>query len=154
VKLLGSALITASKGNFRQPLWLMNPATALSLALTPASGVQQLPFRDEISRGTFMGYPIVQSTVVAAGTVVLMDCADFASVTGDDPRFEISDQAVLHMEDTTPLAIGTPGTPPTVAAPARSLWQTDTIGIRLVMPMNWTMRRTGMVQHIDAVSWQ
>jgi hypothetical protein len=83
-----------------------------------------------------------------------MDCADFASVTGDDPRFEISDQAVLHLEDTAPLQIGTPGTPPTVAAPTRSLWQTDTIGLRLVMPMNWTMRRTGMVQHIDAVSWQ
>ena len=154
VKLLGNALITASRGNFRQPLWLMNPGTALSLALTPASGVQQLPFRDEVSRGTFMGYPIVQSTTVTAGTVVLMDCADFASVTGDDPRFEISDQAVLHMEDTAPLQIGTPGTPPTVAAPTRSLWQTDTIGLRLIMPMNWTVRRSGMVQHIDAVSWQ
>ena len=27
------------------------------------------------------------------------------SVTGDDPRFDVSDQATLHFEDTTPLNI-------------------------------------------------
>jgi hypothetical protein len=57
------------------------------------------------------------------------------------------------MEDTTPLAIGTAGTPATVAAPTRSFWQTDTLGIRMIMQMNWALRRTGMVQYITGVTW-
>jgi hypothetical protein len=82
-----------------------------------------------------------------------MDAADYASVTEAAPRFDVSDQAVLHMEDTTPLAISSPGTPPTVAAPSRSLWQTDTIGVRMILPMNWLLRRTGMVQFMTGMTW-
>jgi HK97 family phage major capsid protein len=154
IKLLTDALITATRGNFRAPAWLMSPALAISLALTPTTGAQALPFREEVARGFLMGIPIIQSTTVPAGWMGILDCADFASVTGDDPRFEVSDQAVLHMEDTTPLAIGTPGSPPTVAAPARSLWQTDTIGLRMIMPMNWVLRRAQSVALIQGVTWQ
>jgi HK97 family phage prohead protease len=154
VKALTNALIVATRGNFRQPVWIMSPALALSASLTPTTGAQALPFREEVSRGFLMGIPIIESTTVPAGMLIIVDAADFAAVTGDDPRFEVSDQAVLHMEDTTPLAIGTPGTPPTVAAPTRSLWQTDTIGLRMIMPMNWTMRRPTSVAYTTAVTWQ
>jgi hypothetical protein len=54
--------------------------------------------------------------------VLLLDAFDFVSVTGDDPRFDVSDQAVLHMEDTNPQAIGVSGS---ATVPIRSLWQTD-----------------------------
>src|SRR5204863_366579 len=63
------------------------------------------------------------------------------------------DQAVLHMEDTTPLAIGTVGAPNTVAAPVRSLWQTDSIGIRMLLDINWAIVRTAVVSVRTAVSW-
>jgi hypothetical protein len=106
-----------------------------------------------VSRGTLLGYPIIQSTTVPQDTMVLVDAADFITATGDDVRFDVSDQAVLHMEDTAPLAIGTPGTPPTVAAPARSLWQTDSIGIRMILPMNWAFRRSGMVAYTSGMTW-
>jgi HK97 family phage prohead protease/HK97 family phage major capsid protein len=152
-KLLTNALITATRGNLRSPVWIMSPALALSLSLTPTTGAQALPFKEEVGRGTFMGIPIIQSTNVTATTLILMDAADFASASGEDPRFEVSDQAVLHMEDTTPLAIGSAGTPNVVAAPTRSLWQTDTIGIRMILPLNWVMRRTGSVQVVNTVSW-
>jgi hypothetical protein len=85
--------------------------------------------------------------------VIIVDAADFASLTGDDARFEMSDQATLHMEDTTPLAIGTPGTPPTVAAPARSMFQTDSIALRMILPLNWIMRRAGLVGWVTGVTW-
>jgi hypothetical protein len=84
--------------------------------------------------------------------MVLMDCHDFASVMEVAPRFDVSDQAVLHMEDTTPLAIAS-GSPGTVASPTRSLWQTDTIGIRMIMPLNWLLRRAGMVQYMTGMTW-
>jgi HK97 family phage major capsid protein len=152
LKALTNALNAATFGNIRDPVWLMQPqaATSASLAMTTTGDT---PYRDEIARGTLLTYPIIKSTVVPAATLILMDAADYASVTEAAPRFDVSDQAVLHMDDTTPLAIGTPGTPPVVAAPARSLWQTDTIGVRMILPMNWLLRRAGMVQFMTGMTW-
>ena len=152
LKLLVGALITSTNGNLRQPVWIMNPVQALSIALTQNAG-GDFPFSAEMSRGTLQGYPVLQSSTVAAGTVFLIDAADFFSATGDEPRFDVSDQATLHMEDTSPTAIGTAGSPNVVAAPVRSLWQTDTIGLRMIMDLNWAMRRAGAVAWVSSVTW-
>jgi len=90
---------------------------------------------------------------VPVGTVICMDAGDFVSVSGDNPRFEVSDTATLHMEDTTPLNIGTAGSPATVAAPVQSMFQTDTLALRMILPMNWAMRRTSMVTWVASVTW-
>lgn len=149
--MLGS-LITATAGNVRTPVWIMNPIQAIALTLTQSAG-GDFPFKAEVNGNRFLGYPLIQSTLVTAGTVILLDAADFFSAAGDEPRIDVSDQAVLHMEDTTPLPIGTVGSPNTVAAPTRSLWQTDCIGIRLILDVNWAFRRTGMVVTRTAVTW-
>src|SRR3954462_5919046 len=47
----------------------------------------------------------------------------------------VSDQAVLHMEDTAPAQLSTVATPNAVAAPIRSLFQTEPDG--LVNPLNY-----------------
>lgn len=152
IKLMVGELLTATSGNIRSPVWIMNPAQALSASLTQNAG-GDFPFAAEISGMRFRGYPLIVSPTVTAGKVILLDAADFVSVTGDEPRFDVSDQATLHMEDTTPTAIGTAGTPNVVAAPVRSLWQTDTIGLRMILPMNWGFTRTGAVSVADAVTW-
>jgi hypothetical protein len=95
---------------------------------------------------------VIVSSTVPAGVVIALDAADFFSATGDDPRFDVSDQATLHMEDTTPLAIGTAGAPPTVAAPVQSMFQTDTLALRMILPMSWAMRRAVQVER-TAVTW-
>lgn len=148
------ALITNTRGNLRSPTWIMNPADSLAVSLAPAiAGGGEFPFMDEVSGGSLMGYSLITSSTCPVDTMFLIDAADFVTATGDTPRFDVSDQAVLHMEDTTPLQIATSGTPPTVAAPARSLWQTDTIGIRMIMDLNWAMRRTGSVVWTDTMTW-
>ena len=43
--------------------------------------------------------------------------------------------------------------PNTVAAPMRSLFQTDAVAIRMTLFVSWVMRRTGMVQTIASVTW-
>lgn len=149
---LSGALITATNGNLRTPVWLMNPGVANKIALmTNAMGV--FPFRDEINQGRLNRWPVIESGTVPIDMLILIDAADFASVTGDDPRFDVSDQATIHMEDTTPLAISTPGAPNVVAAPVRSLWQTDSLGIRMILPMNWALRRAGVVAWTQPISW-
>jgi HK97 family phage major capsid protein/HK97 family phage prohead protease len=152
VKALIGALITGTNGQLRKPVWVMNPAQALALSLiTNTNGA--FVFREEIGNNRFQGYPVVQSSTVTAATVLLIDAADFFTATGDAPNFVASDQATLHMDDTTPLALSTTGAPNVVAAPIRSLFQTDSLAIRMTLDMNWSMRRTGTVAYTAVVTW-
>jgi HK97 family phage major capsid protein/HK97 family phage prohead protease len=152
VKLLAGSLITGSNGHLRDPVWIMNPIQVLSIQFqTNATG--QFIFQDEIAQGRFRGYPLYQSTTVPSGTVLLLDAADFFSATGDAPVFNASDTATLHMDDTTPLALSATGAPNTVAAPIRSLYQTDSLAIRMTWDLNWAMRRTGVVAFVSSVTW-
>jgi hypothetical protein len=40
-----------------------------------------------------------------------------------------------------------------IAHPVRSLWQTATVGVRLLWDLTWTQRRPGAVFTITAVKW-
>jgi HK97 family phage prohead protease len=152
IKALLGALIVSTYGNVRNLVWLMNPADALSASLVTAANTGIFPFKDEIGRGTLNNIPIIDSSTVPSKTVILADAADFVVMQGDNMRFEISDQATLHMEDTTPLDLVS-GSPGTVASPQRSLFQTDSLALRLVFPINWSFRRTGMVAWTQNVTW-
>jgi HK97 family phage major capsid protein/HK97 family phage prohead protease len=149
IKQVSGALLTATAGHIRMPVWLMNPQQTNSIMLTAMPGMSAFPFRDEVARGQLQGWPIIDSGTVPLGEVIAVDAADFVSVTGEGPRFELSDQATLHMEDTAPLPI-VGGTP---ADPVRSLWQTDSLALRLIMPLNWTIRRPGVVAAVTGVTW-
>jgi HK97 family phage major capsid protein/HK97 family phage prohead protease len=154
VKLLYAALQTATLGNVRNPVFLMPPALALALSLTVApNGTFAFPSVTP-DGGSLANIPIIVSPNVTADTLFLLDAADFVTASGG-VRVDLSDSATLHMEDTTPTAIGTTGTPNAVAAPVRSLYQTDTLAIRMIMPLNWAWRRTAvMVAYITGVTWK
>jgi HK97 family phage major capsid protein len=152
---LTSALITGTNGNLRSPVWIMNPADVLAASLLPATaGGGEFPFKTELAGGTLQGYPIIQSSNVAADMMFLVDAADFVSVTGDTPRFDVSDTATVHQEDTTPLQISTGAQGSGVlATPVRSLWQTDCIGVRMLLDLNWGLRRTGVIAWTQTMTW-
>lgn len=153
LKALIGALTVGTYGNIRAPAWLMNPADVLSLTLVSATGTGIFPFKEEVSNGNLLTVPIIDSGTVPAKTVILVDAADFVVVGGEAPRFEISDQATLHMEDTAPADLVGAGSPGTVAAPQRSLFQTDSMALRMIMPLNWVQRRAGTVAWTQAVTW-
>jgi hypothetical protein len=44
-------------------------------------------------------------------------------------------------------------TPNTVAAPVRSLFQTDSLALRMIMQCNWTLRRTGTLAWTQSITW-
>lgn len=126
---------------------LMNPAQGLALAMMPGpDGVI----------GSFMGairdrVTFLESTTVPAGRLIALRASDFATALGDAPEFDVSEQATVHMEDTTPLEIVSAAG--TVADPTRSFFQTATIGVRMLMDVSWKMRRSGMVQWVDTTTW-
>lgn len=153
LKQVSGALIASTLGNIRAPTWLMNPGDINSgkFIVAPASG--EFPWRDELAAGTLNGWPVIDSGTVPLHTMVAVDAADFVTTGGDGPRFDVSDVATLHEEDTNPQPLAAAGTPAVVAAPMRSLFQTDSIGLRMIQELNWLMRRTGMVAWVQNVTW-
>ena len=149
---LVGAISTATYGNVRNLTWLANQTDMLRASLLTAANTGIFPFRDEIRGGTLNTIPIIDSATVPAKTLILVDAADFVVVGGGAPRMEISDQATLHMEDTTPLDLVS-GSPGTAASPQRSLFQTDSLALRMVLPLNWTQRRAGTVAWTQNVTW-
>lgn len=126
---------------------IMNPAQSLAIAMMDGPDNNPNWFNAIRERVT-----IVESTNATAARLIAIRNSDLATAMGDMPEFDISEQATIHMEDTTPLEIVS-GTGPTTADPVRSLWQTNSIGIRMMMDVSWVMGRTGMVQWINGTSY-
>jgi HK97 family phage major capsid protein len=150
LKALIAAIVAAGGG--RSIAIIINPAQALSLGFAQTTTGDFL-FTDRAEAGSKFGVRFIVSATCPAGRVIAVDTADFATAQGDAPRFAVSTDATLHEEDTTPLALGTTGSPNVVAAPMRSLFQTDAVAIRMSLYVSWVMRRAGMVQTIAAVTW-
>jgi HK97 family phage major capsid protein len=146
-----NSISTATYGNVRNLAWLANQTDMLRASLLSAPNTGIFPFADQIRAGNLNGVPIIDSATVPAKTLILVDAADFVVVGGEAPRMELSDQATLHFEDTNPqdLVIS----PSTVAAPQKSLFQTDSIALRMVLPLNWVQRRAGTVAWTQNVTW-
>jgi HK97 family phage major capsid protein len=126
---------------------IMNPAQGLSISMMDGPANNANWFSSIANRVT-----IVESTYATANRLIAIRNSDFATALGDAPEFDVSEQATIHMEDTTPLEIVS-GTGPTTADPVRSLWQTASIGVRMIMDVSWKMRRSGMVAWIDTTSY-
>jgi HK97 family phage major capsid protein len=131
----------------RDLVLVMNPAQARRLRMQPG------PDGTFGWAGTIMDeFAVMSSTSITAGTVIMLDAADFLTAAGDTPEFDVSESAVLHMEDTTPLEIVS-GTGPTTADPVRSMFQTATMALRMLLDITWAMPRTGMIQYTTGVTW-
>ena len=145
------AALTAQNGG-RKVAILMNPAQGMALGFAQTTTGDFL-FTDRQQAGSKFGASFIVSNTVPAARVIAIDAEDFASATGDVPKFAVSTDATLHEEDTTPLALGTTGSPNVVAAPMRSLFQTDAVAVRMTLYVAWAMRRQVMVQTISPVIW-
>ena len=101
------------------------------------------------------GNPIyeVLACGLAGGVVVAVASNALVSAVDPVPRIDVSRAAVLHMEDVSPLQISAERTPPTVAAPVRSLFQTDTIALRLRLEVSWALRNAGGLAWMQNVIW-
>lgn len=123
---------------------IMNPAQGLAISMMDGPANNANWFANVENRVT-----IVESENATANRLIAVRTEDLATAMGA-PEFEVSTQAVVHMEDTTPLALHDGSTP---ADPVRSFFQTDSMGVRMVLDVNWKMVRSGMVAWIDTTSY-
>jgi HK97 family phage major capsid protein len=131
-----------------RPAWVMHPSVAWSLQMmTTAIGQPAFP---ELANGTLVGIPVYSSVTVPADLIFLIDCAEIVFAY-EGPRFAASDQATLHMADpASPLSAA--GTPNEVAAPMRSLFQSDSMALRTIWHLTWDQMRDGAVVLINDVA--
>lgn len=151
-KALYGGLLTLTNGNVRNPVLIVNPMQTLAISLIqpPNAATTLFPFMTMIDAGKLLKVGLIESSTVPIGVAIMVDAADFTTAGTEGPRLEISDQATLHMEDTAPQDIVSGSAVP--ASPVKSMWQTDSLALRLIMMMNWIMRRP-VVAHMSGVQW-
>ena len=150
IKTLTNDILGVTAGQIRSPVWLMSPASKLSLGLVQAAAGGAFPFKDEIANNRLQGYPVIVSNSVG-DYVYLIDAADFVVASGA-PRFDVSDQAVITYEDTTPVDLVVNGALQ-ASSLTKSLWQTDTMAVRMIWDITWAFRRANMVRWVTPVAW-
>jgi hypothetical protein len=91
---------------------------------------------------------VMASAALTAGTVIAVASRAFVSIF-ETPRIDTAFEALVH-EDTAATAISTAGA---IAAPTRSLFQTNSVGLRMITPCSWALRATGAVAWVQSVNW-
>ena len=161
-----------------RPVLLMNNQTRLSVAMLQSS-LSEFLYRDEIAQGRLLGMEVVSSDHVPAGVVMMVD-ADALVTAFDAPTFDVSDVATVteaNPDTTAPTQASTGAADAKCTAgqvepdngqhvthdgvarvagagyTARSLWQTYSVGIRMIAPTSWAMLRPNSLVERTAVTW-
>jgi hypothetical protein len=121
--------------------YIVSPARAVNIALHSGYPTSDIRLID-----------VVPSATIPDNEMVCVAADAFVSATAGAPEIRAAKDATIHME-TAPLPIGTPGTPPTVATPTRSLYQTRSIALQLRAPIDWALRATNGVAWMQNISW-
>ncbi len=156
------------------PVLLVNTAKAFRLA-TMVNALGQLVFSDPNAP---LNFPIIPSQFVPPTVAIAVDAAKFVSAL-DTPEIDTSEEATLTMADAGAAAptqagaavgggalgvagevIPDGGIPiagsagaSAAGAIAISLWQTWSLGVRLVFPASFAVTRAGAVQELTGITW-
>jgi hypothetical protein len=104
-----------------------------------------------VMRG-FVGDKLYPMFISASPTVdgkLIAVAASALAVAIDPARIEAGGQVLLHMDDAPLPIIDGAGA---MAAPVRSTWQTDSVGLRFTLPVSWALRAPG-VAWLEPDTW-
>jgi HK97 family phage major capsid protein len=119
---------------------LMTPALARGIStLRTDLGMQPVGFNVLPTGGTLFGFPVIVSSSVPSGTIVLIAANEILVADDGQVALDASNQATLDM------AGG--------ASPTFSLWQRNCIGIRAERFVTWKKRRDASVAVIDTATY-
>lgn len=101
--------------------------------------------------------PVFATLGVAAGTVIMLDPGAIAVAYGAEPRFSASTETQLHMhtapQDFSTGAGPTPVAVANIAAPVKSMFQTDCVALRMLLPAAWAIRSPGAISWVSGTTW-
>jgi HK97 family phage major capsid protein len=130
----------------RSPVWVLHPRTRIALSLL-RTNQDLFAFRDEMSRGTLLGIPFVESANVpvvgTATTITLVDQAEIFYADDGGVTLDVSTQASLQMNDA----------PAGGAAQLVSMFQNNMVALRAERYVYWLRRRDEAVVVITGVEY-
>jgi hypothetical protein len=129
LKQLMGALVTAGAG--RDPTIITRPEQALSLKLTA---------------GPQFDIPILPSSALPVGTVIMIEGSSLASAWDKLPQFEVGAHPLLTLDDTSPPA------DPMTGQLSKSMFQTDSLGLRVRLICSWGLRAPH-ISWLTAATW-
>jgi len=145
---------------------MIHPSNALAMSLVLYNGTYL--FREELSRGSIFGVPVIQSTnvpidelqaVVMSAQAVARGGMQF-SVSDSATIVEVNDDGVApdmgasYPRSPTGAVGGADGAGTTTPlSPVRSLWQTESVAVKCVQYLSWASLRDGSVNRITGISY-
>jgi hypothetical protein len=119
----------ARQGGGLEPVIIAAPGQAASLRMW-----RQQDFYD------------IYASPAPAGTVIAVESSSFVSGTSGLPEFSTSTGASLHMESASPGDISG-------STPVKNLFQTDLVGLKMILRASWGMRNPAHVAIMTGTSW-
>jgi len=141
-------------GMGRSGVWLLNPLRVYSLMYKQDAASGMFPFNQEVRAGTLAGFPILVSNHCPTDAAIFVDAQAMVFASDYGPLIDVSNQATLHMESATPTDIVEDDSGTAAAAiPVKSMFQIDSVALRLRWGMDWRVARQGGVQSIQSCAW-
>lgn len=133
--------------------WVMTPDVALSLGLLLNTGGTAFAFPAvDVNGGTFLGLPVIVSNSVphstSAGSIVALIVPQMVYMADDGGiAIDASTEASIQMDDAPGTQNATTGTGTSLV----SMFQTNSIAVRVERIINWARARAYGVGYIDNV---
>jgi hypothetical protein len=96
------------------------------------------------------GFEIMASSAVGAAEIVAIASNGLISACDPVPRISVSTEGALVMNTVAAEVVNAAGT---VGAPTRSLWNTDSVAVRLILECNWALRSSAALAWVGSVAW-
>ena len=143
-----------------QPFILNKNALGLQIVTTPSLGMAigmminalgqpEFPGISE-NGGTLFGKPVLTGDNVGPGDLILLKPSDIWKIDDRGVEVSMTDQATIE-QDGVPQ--GASDTPVAASATLMSLWQTESIGFKVVRSINFQKRRSHAVQFIGDAAY-
>lgn len=123
-------------------------AKAISLMVN-ALGQTEFPGLNA-SGGTLLGDTVYTGDNVGTGDLILMKPSDIWKIGDSGIEMSMSDTATIEQNDAPQ---GASDTPTAASATLMSLWQTESVGFKVVRRINYAKRRSGAVSYIGDAAY-
>jgi hypothetical protein len=135
--------------NLAQAISNAGLSTAGMVLVAGASSAVKL----KLLSGPLFDYEILETTGLPGTTAVAIAPAAIATGFSGTPEISMSKDAIAHFDDTTPLPIGSTGSPNTIAAVTRSAWQQNLLFLKVRLKGAWGVAQPGAIQVVNSVTW-
>lgn len=137
---------TQAKNASGELVLIMNPALATGMQLM-RNALDQYEFPN-VSRagGSVLGYPVITGDNVNANYLVMLKPSDIYKIGAGSIDVSMSDTATIEMANNPGQDTDTPTAP---TGKAVSMFQTESVAFKVVMPINFARRRESAVAWIS-----